>query len=94
MAAAPGIAGSQRPEKEGCFLCHSRSRDVGSVDSFIYMNNTGGAVDVWAVDGIDEAMLVESQEGYSYFPGRIPPSALILLERDLTREGLGPPFNP
>jgi len=58
------------------------------------VNNTGGPVDVWAVDGIDEQMLVVTGEGYSYFPGRIPPDALTLLEQNLSRNDLGPPFNP
>src|SRR5580692_9856031 len=58
MSAAPGIAGSQRPEKEGCFVCTLRSGAPGSIDSFIYMNNTGGPVDVWAVDGMDERRLL------------------------------------
>jgi hypothetical protein len=93
-SAARGIAGSSRPEKEGTFLCALRSGAPGSIDSFIYMNNTGGPVDVWAVDGIDERMLVVTGEGYGYFPGRIPPEALTLLEQDRSRSDLGPPFNP
>ena len=57
------------------------------------MNNTGGVVDVWAVDGIEERELVVSEEGYSYFPGRIPSDSLTLLEQDVSREDLGPPFS-
>jgi hypothetical protein len=38
MGAAPGIAGSGRPEVEGCFLCV----DVLEDEWFIKMNNTGG----------------------------------------------------
>jgi hypothetical protein len=49
MAAAPGIAGSGAPEQEGCFLCLD-----DHADWFVRMNNTGGPVDVWALDGISE----------------------------------------
>ena len=63
MGAAPGIAGSLRPEQEGCFL----ALDEWTADYFVEMNNTGGPVDVWAVDGIDGSRMLESPEGYSYF---------------------------
>jgi hypothetical protein len=61
MVAAPGIAGSESPEQEGCFLCH----DESGAEWFIDMNNTGGPVDVWAVDGVDPSELRESPEGYT-----------------------------
>jgi hypothetical protein len=61
MTAAPGIAGSPRPEQEGCFLCH----DEVEVGWFVGMNDTGGPVDGWAVDGIDAEALLESPEGHS-----------------------------
>jgi hypothetical protein len=68
MGAAPGIAGSTRPEAEGVFLC----RDEGEAGFFAVMNNTGGPVDVWAVDGIDEDQLITTGSGFRYFPGRVP----------------------
>lgn len=68
MGSARGIAGSLRAEQEGCFL----ASDEGERDWFVRMNNTGGAVDVWEVDGIDAASLVQSPEGH-YSPASSPP---------------------
>jgi len=79
MSAARGIAGSQRPEQEGCFLC----LDSGEVEWFVRMNNTGGPVDVWVVDGIEEGSLVESPEGHYYLPRVIGPEQLSLLRSDV-----------
>lgn len=75
MGAAPGIAGSNSPEVDGIFLDELP-------DFFVRMNNTGGPVDVWGVDGIDRAALVESEAGFCYFPGVIPPDRLTLLDTD------------
>ena len=75
MGAAPGIAGSGSPEAEGVFLCPSEF-DAGF---FVQINNTGGPVDVWAVDGIDEEELITTVNGFSYFPGRIPAHQITLL---------------
>ena len=50
MADAPGIAGSRQPEEEGCFLCMNDFE----VSFFVRINNTGGPVDVWAVEGIND----------------------------------------
>lgn len=75
MGAAPGIAGNQTPEVEGCFLC---------VDEFeaewfaVTINNTGGPVDIWEVRGIPESELVESPQGHSFFPGPIAARSLRL----------------
>ncbi len=82
MGAAPGIAGSSRPEQEGCFLTLSEF----DCDFFVRMNNTGGPVDVWGVDGVDEAELVESPEGFLYLPEVIPPGRLRLVRRDVPPE--------
>ena len=82
MKDAPGIAGSVQPEQEGCFLC----LDEGEVSWFVSMNNTDGTVDVWAVHGIEEGELVESPEGHSYVPGRIPPERLSLIRADIEPE--------
>lgn len=78
MGAAPGIAGSPVPEVEGTFLC----RDESECDWFVRMNNTGGPVDVWAVDGVDEVDLVDSSTGFCYLPARIPPSRVTLVRRE------------
>lgn len=48
------------------------------------INNTGGAVDVWEVRGIDVDELVQSPEGYFYFPGAIPPERVWLIKGDLS----------
>jgi hypothetical protein len=77
MNAARGIAGSTQPEEAGVFLCLSDF----DVDFCVRMNNTGGPVDVWAVDGIEEQQLVASDSGFNYFPARIPPNRLTLVDR-------------
>ncbi|MFF5076475.1 hypothetical protein ACFY36_05450 [Actinoplanes sp. NPDC000266] len=77
MGAAPGIAGSREPEQQGVFLC----RDESESSWFVRLNNTGGPVDVWAVDDVDPSQLLTSPEGYAYFPGRIPPSRLALVSQ-------------
>ena len=76
MGAASGIAGSTAPEVEGVFLDELP-------DFFVRMNNTGGLVDVWGVDGIDPAALIESSNGFRYFPGVISTANLTLLDTDL-----------
>jgi hypothetical protein len=68
MAAASGIAGSNRPEEEGAFLC----RDEFEADFFVRLNNTGGPVDVWIVDEIDEALLSDNRNGFLYLPDEAP----------------------
>lgn len=78
MGAAPGIAGSTRPEQDGCFL----ATDEWTADYFVAMNNTGGPVDVWEVE-IDEVELAESGEGYLYFPGTVDRTRLRLARQDL-----------
>jgi len=75
MGAAPGIAGATRPEEEGVFLCEEFTADF-----FVRMNNTGGPVDVWAVDGIDVELLLTTGTGYQYLPARIPADQLALVE--------------
>jgi hypothetical protein len=79
MGVARGIAGSHRPEEEGCFVCF----DEMDAHWFVRMNNTDGPVDVWAIDDLDEGALVVSGEGFSYFPGCIPADKLTLVQRDL-----------
>jgi hypothetical protein len=82
MGAAPGIAGSRRPEVEGVFLCI----DPGEADWFVRLNNTGGPVDVWAVEGIELDRLLVSPEGHSYLPDKIGPRQLLLARQDLQHE--------
>ena len=86
MTAARGIAGSIRPEVDGCYLC----RDRFDADWFVSMNNTGGPVDIWGVDGVEWADLLDGGSGFFYLPGTIPPKRLTLLERDLEGGSLGP----
>jgi hypothetical protein len=78
MGEASGIAGSSRPEVQGCFLMAEEE-----IDWFLTINNTGGTVDLWRVDGVDEGRMVESPNGYWYLPERVPPSQLTLEMFDL-----------
>lgn len=79
MGAARGIAGSYEPEQEGCFVCENED----DADWFVRMNNTGGTVDVWQVDGVSRSELVQSPENYFYVPRRVPRSDLRLVRRDI-----------
>lgn len=79
MGAARGIAGSERPEQDGCFLV----ADDFDVDWFVGLNNTGGPVDVWEVAGVDPGSLVRSPEGYLYFPGAIAADRVRLVRADV-----------
>jgi len=78
MEAARGIAGSRSPEQQGCFLCLSENE----VAFFVRMNNTGGTVDVWAVDGVKQDTLKE-HNGYYFLPGRVPSSQVALIRADV-----------
>jgi hypothetical protein len=89
MGAARGIAGSYRPEAEGCFLAED-----WEVDSFVQMNNTGGPVDVWAIDDVDEGELMDNGNGYFYLPGVIERGSLTLLRTDLPPTKWPPPGIP
>lgn len=79
MDAAPGIAGSRVPEQRGCFVC----QDEDEVEWFVRMNNTGGPVDVWAIDGVRERALKTSPEGHLYLPTIVPPDRLTLVRTDI-----------
>jgi hypothetical protein len=89
MGAARGVAGSYRPEAEGCFLA-----EEWEVDWFVQMNNTGGPVDIWAVDHVDEGELVDNGNGYFYLPGVIAPRSLTLLRTDIPPTQSPPPGVP
>ncbi|MER5398145.1 hypothetical protein [Streptomyces sp. NPDC002599] len=79
MGAAPGIAGSRRPEVEGIFVCQGEE----TAEFFLQINNTGGPVDLWSVDGIDEGLLLDNGNGFFYLPGRIPAARLRLVRSDV-----------
>jgi hypothetical protein len=83
MSSVCGIAGSPAPEKEGIFLCE----DESEVEWFCRMNATGGALDVWAVEGVDVSELVESSEHHFFLPRPVPPSRLTLVRRDVDTPG-------
>jgi hypothetical protein len=76
MGVARGIAGSLGPEVSGCFLC----TEEFEVEFFTEINNTGGPVDVWEVSGIDRFDLMESPNGYFFYPGTIAASQVRLIE--------------
>ena len=79
MGAARGIAGSRRPEAEGIFVC----RGEEETDFFFRLNNTGGPVDLWSVDGIDEVLLLDNGNGFAYLPDRIPAARVRLVRSDI-----------
>jgi hypothetical protein len=79
MGAARGIAGSCSPEADGCFLVDNE----WEVDWFIQMNNTGGDVDVWAIENVDATKLVDNGRGHYYMPGPIARDRLVLVRNDL-----------
>ncbi|MEU0414669.1 hypothetical protein ABZ307_43835 [Streptomyces griseorubiginosus] len=79
MGAARGIAGSRRPEVEGIFVC----RGEEDADFFLRINNTGGPVDLWSVDGVDERSLLDNGSGFVYLPGRIPAGRVRLVRSDI-----------
>jgi hypothetical protein len=83
MGAARGIAGSRAPEAEGVFLASSESEAAWFAD----MNNTGTAVDVWEVSGIDEDQLLGNGSGYFYYPGRIPADQITLVKPPRQKHG-------
>lgn len=71
--------GNSAPEQAGCFLCLNELETEWLVKT---INATGGPVDVWAVDGVDEKDLVESPEGHSYSPRPIAAHLLTLWRSD------------
>lgn len=88
MGQAPGIAGSREPEVDGIFVC----RDQGEVQFFLAMNNTGGPVDVWAIDGLSEEDLIEAPEGFMYLPASISRRRLTLVHHDQESRAAEPAF--
>ncbi len=86
MAGVRGIAGSNRPEVDGIFLC----RDRQEADWFVNMNNTGDSVDIWAVKDVEHSELLDGGSGFLYVPGSIPVERLVLVEEGLTGGTMGP----
>lgn len=84
MGAARGIAGSRRPEVEGIFVC--RDEDVSF---FLQINNTGGPVDLWAVDDVDEDLLLDNGHGFFFLPDRIPAARVRLVRSDVPPQPIG-----
>jgi len=72
MGSARGIAGSHRPELDGVH-----------VDFFVRLNNTGDAVDVWQVNGVDRSKLLDNGNGFEYLPERVSPDQLELVRTDV-----------
>ena len=79
MGAAPGIAGSSRPEVDGVFIC----RGEDEARFFLRINNTGGPVDLWPVDGVDEELLTDNGSGFVYLPRRVPATRVRLVRSDV-----------
>ena len=77
MGAARGIAGSEKPEKPGVFVTTSRF-DAGF---FVRMNNTGGPVDLWAIDDVDTPL--NTFDGFFWVPATIGREHLTLVERSI-----------
>jgi hypothetical protein len=75
MAVARGIAGSVRPELEGCYLALNEFEAEWFARQ---INNTGGPVDIWLVSGIDSGDLVQDRNGHMYYPRPIPRSMVTL----------------
>ncbi|MBK3578247.1 hypothetical protein JHN63_31480 [Streptomyces sp. MBT65] len=78
MGAAQGIAGSSRPEVEGIFVCRDEETEF-----FFQINNTGGPVDLWSVDGVDEGLLLDNGNGFVYLPDRIPATRVRLVRSNV-----------
>jgi hypothetical protein len=79
MGAAPGIAGSLLPEQEGSFVC----LNDGEVDFFLGFDASGDLLDLWAIEGVEETMLVESPDHFWYVPAVIPADRLTLVDQDI-----------
>ena len=72
------IAGSNSPEVAGVFLCVDRLEAA----YFMRMNNTGGPVDVWQIDGIDVGELLDAGSGYLLLPRPVHSASVQLTALD------------
>jgi hypothetical protein len=79
MREARGIAGSDIPEQEGIFVCHSEVE----AEFFLMSNNGDGPLDLWAVEGVEEAELIESPEHFYFVARSIPASQVSLVRQDI-----------
>lgn len=79
MREARGIAGSDIAEQEGIFLCDSESE----AEFFLRFDNGDGPFDLWAVEGVDQAELLESPEHFYFIARPIPPSQVSLVRQDI-----------
>lgn len=75
----PASLGAGARRRTGC-LCASAA---STLTLFVGMNNTGTRVDLWAIDGLDEGQLVESENGFLYVPGGIAVEMITLVEMNL-----------
>jgi hypothetical protein len=76
-----GYRRKHHPEADGIFL----STEDWDVDYFVRMNNTGGPVDVWQIDGVDADQMLDNGNGYPYLPGRIPADRITWVETPAVR---------
>ena len=51
------------------------------MDFFLQINNTGGPVDVWQVEGFDADQLVDNGNGFFCLPGRISADRITLVQQ-------------
>ena len=79
MRAARGLAGSELAEQQGCFLCRGESE----VEFFLHFTGPETALDVWAVEGVDDETPIESPEGFLYLPAQVAPDRLRLVRQDV-----------
>jgi hypothetical protein len=86
MGAAPGIAGSRRPEQEGIFLVH----DEWNVEWFAHMGLEGEhkSLDVWAVTLPDDPE-IDAETEYPLVAKPIPTEAIRLHTADWTTRDPG-----
>ena len=79
MGETLGIAGSDGPEQEGIFLCDS----ADEAEFFLRFNNGDGPLDLWAVEGVEQAELIESPEHFYFVARSIPASQVSLARQDI-----------
>lgn len=76
MGAACGIAGSERRELDGVFVCHDREDAM----RFVAMGRRQvGQVDLWEIDD-PGSVLQTNTSGYDYIPVSVPPERVRLVE--------------
>lgn len=91
MGVARGIAGSERRELDGVFVCHDLDEVAWFAD--MGMRQTEAAVDVWAIDD-PGSVLQTNTSGYEYLPVPVPPERVRLLETRTASSAPEPPDAP